>query len=94
MEETYISWAMVMIGAGAAAAGGAGIFLPAGHRLSVALPLVFGAGVGVASFFVLLLSRGFDDPDVGASAFLIASIIGLTAVIGGLGLLFRRVRAD
>ncbi len=92
MEETYLSWAMVLVGLGAASAGGVGLVLPVGHRLAVALPLVLGAGVGVASMFLLMLAGGFDDPQAGAQAFLIASAAGLTAVIVGLTVLFRRAR--
>ena len=87
-----MSWAMVMIGAGAASAGASGIFLPVGQRLSVVLALVLGAGVGVMSLFLLMLGGAFDDPERSAQAFLVASILGLVSVIGGLGLLFRRAR--
>ena len=85
-------WGMVLIGSGAASAGAAGLFLPVGQRLSVALALVLGAGVGVASLFLLMLAGGTDDPDAGAQAFLIASVVGLAAVIAGLAVLFRRAR--
>lgn len=93
MEQTYVMWAMVLIGSGAASAGTAGLFLPVGQRLSVALALVLGAGVGVASLFLLMLAGGTEDPEAGAQAFLIASAVGLAAVITGLAVLFRRARA-
>lgn len=93
MEQTYMMWAMVLIGSGLASAGAAGLFLPVGQRLSVALALVLGAGVGVASLFLLLLAGGADDPDSGAQAFLIASVVGLATLITGLAVLFRRARA-
>lgn len=92
MEQTYFSWAMVLIGLGAASAGAAGLFLPVGQRLSVALALVLGAGVGISAMFLLLLAGGFDDPEAGAMAFLIASAVGLVAVIGGLIVLLGRAR--
>jgi len=93
MEQDYVSWAMVLIGLGGAAAGGVGLFLPAGHRLAVALPLVLGAGVGIATLFLLQLAGSFGDPEAVAVAFLIASALGLVAVIGGLALLVARTRA-
>jgi hypothetical protein len=92
MEQTYVSWAMVLIGLGAASAGGVGLFLPVGQRLAVALSLVLGAGVGVTSLFLLQIAGGFGDPESVALAFLIASGIGFAAVIGGLAVLIRRVR--
>ena len=93
MEQTYMMWAMVLIGAGLASAGAAGLFLPVGQRLSVVLALVLGAGVGVASVFLLMLAGGTDDPEAGAQAFLIASVVGLAAVVAGLAVLFRRARS-
>ena len=94
MEQTYISWAMVLIGLGTASAGGVGLFLPAGQRLAVALPLVLGAGLGIASLFLLQLAGRFGDPESVARAFLIASGVGLAAVVGGLAVLVGRARAS
>ncbi|MGZ8629875.1 MAG: hypothetical protein ACXWZF_02775 [Actinomycetota bacterium] len=93
MEQTYMSWAMVLIGLGAVAAGTVGLFLPQGHRLTVLLTLVIGAGVGVAALFLQVLGGGFDEPERAASSFLIASLLGLVAVVAGLGVLLRRARA-
>jgi len=93
MEQTFISWAMVLIGLGAASAGGVGLFLPVGQRLAVALTLVLGAGVGIASLFGLQLVGRFGDPESVALSFLIASGVGLAAVLSGLAVLVRRARA-
>ena len=94
MEQTYMMWAMVVIGAGIASAGAAGLFLPVGQRLSVALALVLGGGAGIASTFVLLLAGGADYPEKGPPlAFLIASVVGLASELTGLAVLFRRARA-
>ena len=60
MEQTYVSWAMVLIGLGAASAG---VLAFLGQRLAVALSLVLGAGVGVTSLFLLQIAGGFGDPD-------------------------------
>ncbi|HEX7248715.1 MAG TPA: hypothetical protein VF351_11515 [Actinomycetota bacterium] len=92
MDERNMMWAMVLIGTGIASAGGAGLFLPAGQRLSVALALVLGAGMGVASLFLLMLAGSIDDPQAPAQAFLIASAVGLASVLAGLAVLFRRAR--
>jgi len=92
VEDTYMMWAMVLIGSGAASAGGAGLFLPAGQRLAVALALVLGAGVGVASSFLLLLAGDIESPDSAARSFFFASVLGLAAVLAGLVVLFRRSR--
>ena len=92
MEMTYVSWARVLIGLGAAAAGGVGLFLPSGHRLTALLPLVVGAGVGLAALFAQLMHVG-TRPEDPARAFLIASALGFVAVVAALGVLIRRVRA-
>jgi len=88
-----MAWAMVMIGVGAASAGIAGLFLPVGHRLAVALALVTGAGVGVTSLFLLMLAAGVDRPETAPKAFLISSGAGLIAVIAGLVVLWKRARS-
>ena len=92
-DEIYLAWAMISIGVGIASAGGVGLVLPPGHRLAVALALVLGAGVGIAALFALMLGGGFDGPVQGTRSFLIASSLGLFAVIGGLVVLVRRSRA-
>jgi hypothetical protein len=94
MEQTYISWAMVLIGLGAASSGGVGLFLPVGQRLAVALALVLGAGVGIASVFGLQLAGRFGDPESVALAFLISSGVGFAAVLIGLAILVRRARVS
>ena len=68
-----------------------GWLLPLGHRLAVALALVLGAGVG-SHRVRLMLMASFDDPEQ-QRAFLIASALGLVAVVGGLVVLVRRSRA-
>jgi hypothetical protein len=89
-DEIYLAWAMISIGVGIAAAGGVGLMLPQGHRLAVVLTLVLGACVGIASLFALMLLGGFDNPVLSTRSFLIASVLGLLAVIVGLVALVRR----
>jgi hypothetical protein len=90
VEETSVSWAMVLIGSAAIASGVVGLVLPRGERLSVALPLLIGAGVGVSALFLQELAGGFDDPERAATTFLLASVLGLVAVVAGLVVLVRR----
>lgn len=92
-EEVYLAWAMISIGVGIAAVGGVGLVLSPGHRFAVVLALVLGAGVGIASLFALMLLGHFGDPVQSARSFLIASVLGLFAVVGGLLALVRRSRA-
>lgn len=94
MEQTYLSWAMVLIGSGAVVAGVTGFLLPERQRLSVALPLLIGAGVGVTAMFLQALVGGFDDPEISARTFLLSSVSGFVAVLAGLGVLFARARAS
>jgi hypothetical protein len=91
-DEIYLAWAMISIGVGIATAGGVGLALPLGHRLAVVLALVLGAGVGIASWFALMLMSGFEGRGSSRS-FLIASVLGLAAVVAGLVVLMRRSRA-
>jgi hypothetical protein len=93
MEQTYTSWAMVLIGTAATVAGIVGYVLPEGRRLSVALALLVGAGVGVTTLFLQALGGAFDDPENAARAFLIASVLGFVCVTAGLVVLYRRGRA-
>lgn len=93
MEQTFVSWAMVLIGSAAVIAGVAGYVLPEGQRLSVALPLLIGAGVGVTAMFVQALVGGFDAPEMAARTFLVSSALGFLAVLAGLGVLFARTRS-
>jgi hypothetical protein len=93
MEATYVSWAMVLIGLGAATAGGVGLFLPPGHRLTALLPLVIGAGIGLAALFAQIVDVG-PRPEDPARAFLIASTLGFVTVVATLVVLIRRVRAS
>ena len=92
-DEIYLAWAMISIGAGVAFAGAVGLVLPPGHRLAVALALVLGAGVGIVALFALMLGGGFAGPVQSTRSFLIASVLGLVAVVGGLMVLVRRSRA-
>lgn len=93
MEGTYVAWAMMLIGLAAATAGGVGLFLPQGHRMTALLPLVIGAGIGLAALFAQIVDVG-SRPEDPARAFLIASALGFLTVVTALVVLIRRVRAS
>ena len=57
-EQTSMSWAMVLIGSAAVVSGIVGYLLPRSERLSVALPLLIGAGVGVVALFLQAVGGG------------------------------------
>lgn len=88
-----MSWAMVLIGSASVVSGIVGYLLPRGERLSVALPLLIGAGVGVVALFLRALGGGLDEPERASSTFLFSSALGFIAVISGLAVLVRRTRA-
>jgi hypothetical protein len=88
--DVQLTISLVLIGAGAIAAGGVGMRLPAGDRFAAVLPLLVGAGAGVAA-----LAIGIDivEPDGDFDlAFLTASALGFVATIGSLALLWRWTR--
>lgn len=93
MEETYLAWAMMSIGVAAVASGVVGFTLPEGQRLSVALALLLGAGVGLTILFAQGLVLGFEQ-QTGARSFLIASLSGFFTVAAALGVLVSRARRD
>jgi hypothetical protein len=86
--DATVMWGLIMIGAGAAVAGIVGIALPSGERLGAFLTLVIGAGVGVAALAVGI--RNMSSQSTGESAFLVASALGLIAVVASAGILWIR----
>ena len=82
-------WGLILIGAGALVAGVVGIAIPPGERLGAFLTLVIGAGVGVAA--LAIGTRNVSSQSDGESAFLVASALGLIAVIMSAAVLWRRV---
>ena len=94
-EQTYVTVAMASIGLGAVLAGIVGmLFLPKGEQLSAVLALMVGAGIGLASLFILLLADADSgrEPEQAASSFMIAAFLGLGGVVASLALLVRRTR--
>ena len=91
-EQTSMSWAMVLIGSAAVVSGIFGYLMPRGERLSVALPLLIGAGVGIVALFLQALGGGLDQPVRASNTFLISSILGFIAVMAGLAVLVRGTR--
>jgi hypothetical protein len=86
--DATVMWGFIMIGAGAVVAGIVGIALPSGERLGAFLTLVIGAGVGVAALAVG--TRNVSSQNAAGSAFLVASALGLIAVVASAGILWIR----
>jgi len=86
-------WSIALIGIALAISAGVGIVLPRGERWAVLLPLIAGAGVGIAS-----LALAMPDPnEVQRSqpferVFLWSSVAGFLTVCGGLAALWLRAR--
>jgi len=88
MEDELMMSAFVVIGLAAVATAIVGVGLPPDQRLAVLLPLVAGAGAGVASFAIALIvipDTASDTPY--AAGFLVSSVIGAAVV----GLTLRRL---
>ncbi len=88
MEDELMTSAFVVIGLTVVATAIVGIGLPSAQRLTVILPLVAGAGAGVASFAIAILvipDTAEDTPY--AAGFLVSSIVGAIVV----GLTLRRL---
>jgi hypothetical protein len=82
--------ALVVIGATAVWTAVAGIDLPAGERLTVLLPLVAGAGAGLAALAIVMVATPDDASDAAyAGGFLGASVVGSVVV----ALVLRRLLA-
>jgi hypothetical protein len=86
-------WSITLIGLALALAAGVGMFLPRGERWSVLLPLIAGAGVGIAS-----LALGTPDMSESSNSqafervFLWSSIAGFITVCLGLVAVWFRAR--
>jgi hypothetical protein len=89
--ETTQLVALMLIGTGAVATGIVGLMLPVGERLAAAtLALVLGAGAGIASLAIGMLAIDGDSDQAYADVFLVASAIGLGAVLASLAVAWRR----
>jgi hypothetical protein len=88
--ETTMQWSWALIGLAIAAAGLVGAYLPRGDRLAVLLPLLAGAGIGIAVVAVGTSWDGSQSNDDWWRVFLEGSIAGFLTVAGGLTLLVAR----
>ena len=88
-----LRWSIALIGLAIALAPGVGIFLPTGQRWAVLLPLLAGAGIGIAG-----LALGSPDPNEFHSsnayeqAFLRATVAGFVTVVAGLAAVWLRAQ--
>jgi hypothetical protein len=89
--ETTMSVALALVGIGAVVAGAVGLLLPQGERFAAAaLALVIGAGAGVIALAIGWNGLAVDDQEGYERAFLIASAVGLVAVLVSLAVSWRR----
>src|SRR3954466_5487802 len=84
-----MQWSFALIGIAIAGAGLVGAYLPRGDRWAVLLPLVAGAGVGIA-VLAFGVSEANQSNNEQMQVFLEASIAGFVTVAGGLVLLTAR----
>jgi hypothetical protein len=85
-----MQWSLALIGISIAGAGLVGAYLPRGDRWAVLLPLLAGAGVGVAFLALGQPDSGNQSYDEQSRLFFEGSIAGFLTVAGGLSLLIAR----
>jgi hypothetical protein len=86
-------WSITLIGLALAIAPGLGVFLPRGERWAILLPLVAGAGVGIA--YLAMGAPNIDESQSGDEfdrVFLASSIAGFITVCLGLVAVWFRAR--
>ena len=84
-----MQWSIALIGIAITGAGMAGAYLPRGDRWAVLLPLLAGAGLGIA-VLALGMPDGSQSDDDWWRLFLEASVVGFVTVAAGLALLIAR----
>ena len=84
-----MQWSIALIGIAITGAGMVGAYLPRGDRWAVLLPLLAGAGVGIA-VLALGMPDGSQSDDDWWRLFLEASVVGFVTVAAGLALLIAR----
>src|SRR5262245_16490786 len=85
-----MQWSFALIGIAIAGAGLVGAYLPRGDRWAVLLPLIAGAGVGIAVLAIGQPEQGYQSYEAQTRLFLEGSIAGFLTVAAGLGLLILR----
>jgi len=88
--ETTMPWSWALIGIAIAGAGLVGAYLPRGDRWAVLLPLLAGAGIGIAVVGLGTSWDGGQSNDDWWRVFFEGSIAGFLTVAGGLTLLLAR----
>jgi hypothetical protein len=86
-------WSIALIGLALAISAGVGVYLPRGERWAILLPLIAGAGVGIAS--LALASPDANEAngsDAYERVFLWCSIAGFIVVCCGLVAVWLRAR--
>jgi hypothetical protein len=85
-----MQWSYALIGIAIAGAGLVGVYLPRGDRWAVLLPLVAGAGVGIAFLALGQPENGNQSNDDMWRLCFEGSIAGFLTVAAGLALLITR----
>jgi hypothetical protein len=88
--ETTMPWSWALIGIAIAGAGLVGAYLPRGDRWAVLLPLLAGAGIGIAVVGLGTSWDGGRSNDDWWRVFFEGSIAGFLTVASGLTLLVAR----
>lgn len=84
-------WSLFLIGFAIALAGIVGVFLPPAHRWAVLLPIVAGAGVGIAGLALgIPAMEQATDGDTFWRIFFAASVAGFVTVSAGLAVIAMR----
>jgi peptidoglycan/LPS O-acetylase OafA/YrhL len=85
-----MQWSFALIGLAIAGAGLVGAYLPRGDRWAVLLPLLAGAGIGIAVLALGTSWEGSQSNDEWWQVFFEGSIAGFITVAAGLALLITR----
>jgi hypothetical protein len=85
-----MQWSFALIGIAIAGAGLVGAYLPRGDRWAVLLPLIAGAGVGIAFLALGQPENGNQSYDEQSRLFFEGSVAGFLTVAAGLALLIAR----
>jgi hypothetical protein len=88
--DIQVTIALVLIGLAGVAAGFVGILLPPGERIAAVLPLVVGAGVGLAT--LAIGSNGTETEEQFEGVFLTGAVLGFAATCAALSVLWFRAR--
>ena len=88
-----LRWSITLIGLAIAISSAVGVFLPAGHRWAILLPMLAGIGVGIAG--LAIGTPDLNEPHADEAfqqVFLDSSIGGFVTVLAGLAFVWLRAQ--